>query len=49
MRDAAERRNLEESIEEVRDIADGRNNILAEAAGITPGYCPARPLTSAMN
>jgi hypothetical protein len=37
MRYAAERRNLDESIEELRDIADGRNDILAEAAGITAG------------
>ena len=35
---AAERRNLDESIEELRQIADGRNDILAEAAGITAGY-----------
>jgi hypothetical protein len=34
---AAERRNLDESIEELRQIADGRNDILAEAAGITAG------------
>ena len=33
MRYAAERRNLDESIEELRQIADGRNDILAEAAG----------------
>ena len=37
MRYAAERPNLDESIEELRDIADGRNDILAEAAGITAG------------
>ena len=37
MRYAAERRNLHESIEELRQIADGRNDILAEAAGITAG------------
>jgi hypothetical protein len=35
MRYAAERRNLDESIEELSQIADGRNDILAEAAGIT--------------
>jgi hypothetical protein len=34
MRYAAERRSLAESIEELREIADGRNDILAEAAGI---------------
>jgi hypothetical protein len=50
MRYAAERRNLDESIEELRQIADGRNDILAEAASITPGLgMPARPLTSAMS
>jgi hypothetical protein len=32
-----ERRKLDESIEELRQIADGRNDILAEAAGITAG------------
>ena len=37
MRYAAERRNLDESIAELREIADGRNDILAEAAGITAG------------
>jgi hypothetical protein len=34
---AAERRNLDESIEELRDIADGRNDDLTQAAGITAG------------
>jgi hypothetical protein len=35
---------------ELRQIADGRNDILAEAAGITAGSCtPGRPPTSAMN
>ena len=50
MRYAAERRNLDEAIEELRQIADGRNDILAEAAGITaaPGM-PAQPPTSAMS
>ena len=50
MRYAAERRNLDEAIEELRQIADGRNDILAEAAGITaaPGL-PAQPPTSAMS
>ena len=37
MRYATERRNLDESIEELRDIADGRNDILAQAAGTTAG------------
>ena len=45
MRYAAERRNLDESIEELRDIADGRNDILAEAAGITAGAWYAWPST----
>jgi hypothetical protein len=45
MRYAAERRNLEESIEELRQIADGRNDILAEAAGITAGSWYAWPST----
>ena len=41
----AERRNLDESIEELRQIADGRNDILAEAAGITAGFWYAWPST----
>jgi hypothetical protein len=45
MRYAAERRNLDESIEELRQIADGRNDILAEAAGITAGSWYATPAT----
>jgi hypothetical protein len=45
MRYAAERRSLDESIEELREIADGRNDILAEAAGITAGYWHASPAT----
>jgi hypothetical protein len=45
MRYAAERRNLDESIEELREIADGRNDILAEAAGITAGSWYASPAT----
>ena len=43
MRYAAERRNLDESVEELRQIADGRNDILAEAAGITAGSWYAWP------
>jgi hypothetical protein len=35
MRYAAERRNLDESIAELRQIAGGRDDVLAEAAGIT--------------
>ena len=45
MRCAAERRNLDEAIEELRQIADGRNDILAEAAGITAGSWYASPAT----
>jgi hypothetical protein len=45
MRYAAERRNLDEAIEELRQIADGRNDILAEAAGITAGSWYAWPST----
>jgi hypothetical protein len=45
MRYAAERRNLDESIEELRQIADGRNDILAEAAGITAASWYASPAT----
>jgi len=41
----SERRSLDESIEELRDIADGRNDILAEAAGITAGAWYAWPST----
>jgi hypothetical protein len=50
MRYAAERRNLDESIEELRQIADSRNDILAETAGITRVLgMPAQQLTSAMS
>ena len=45
MRYAAERRNLDKSIEELRQIADSRNDILAEAAGITAGSWCASPAT----
>ena len=45
MRYAAERRNLDESIEELRQIADSRNDILAEAAGIEAGSWYANPAT----
>jgi hypothetical protein len=37
MRHAAERGSLDESMEKLRQIADGRNNILAEAAEIEAG------------
>jgi hypothetical protein len=45
MRYAAERGNLAESIAELREIADGRDHVLAEAAGITAGYWYASPAT----
>jgi hypothetical protein len=45
MRYAAKRRNLDEAIEELRQIADGRDDILAEAAGITAGSWYASPAT----
>ena len=35
MRYAAERRNLDQSIEELRQIADGRDDILAEVGCLT--------------
>jgi hypothetical protein len=37
MRYTAEKRDLAKSITELREIVDGRNDILAEAAGITAG------------
>ena len=43
MRYAAERRNLDESMEELRQIADSRNDILSEAAGITASSWYASP------
>jgi hypothetical protein len=47
MRHAAERRELAESIAELRQMADGRDDILAEVAGIEAGYCYAWPSTHA--
>jgi hypothetical protein len=47
MRYAAERRNLDDSIAELRKIAGGRDDILAEAAGITAGSWYAWPSTHA--
>jgi hypothetical protein len=38
MRYAVEKCDLAESIVELREIADGRDRVLAEAAGITAGY-----------
>ena len=45
LRQAAERRNLDESIADLSGIADGRNDIFAEAAGITAGSWYASPAT----
>jgi hypothetical protein len=45
MRYAGERRNLDEPIEELCQIADGRNDILAEAAEMTAGFWYASPAT----
>jgi hypothetical protein len=45
MRYAAERRNLDEAVQELRQIADGRHDILAEAAGIMAGSWHASPAT----
>ena len=45
IRYAAEKRNLAESIAELREIANGHDDILAEAAGITAGSWYASPVT----
>jgi hypothetical protein len=45
MRYAAERRDLADSIAELREIAGGRDDILAEAAGIEVGSWYAWPST----
>jgi hypothetical protein len=45
MRYAAERRNLDEATEELREIAGGRDDILAEAAGMQAGSWFAWPST----
>jgi hypothetical protein len=47
MRYAAEKRNLAESIAELREIAKGRDDILAQAAGIQAGAWYAWPATHA--
>jgi hypothetical protein len=47
MRYAAERRNLAESIDELREMSAGRDDILAEAAGIEAGSWYASPATHA--
>jgi hypothetical protein len=41
----AVRRNMDESIDELREMADRRNDILAQAAGITAGSWYAWPST----
>jgi hypothetical protein len=46
MRYAAERRNLAESIAELHELADGHDEVLAEAAGITAGSWYASPATN---
>ena len=43
LRYAIEKRDLADSIAELREIADGRNDILAEASGITAGSWYAWP------
>ena len=45
MRFAAEQRDLDESIAELRQIADGNDDVLAEAAGISAGAWYAWPST----
>ena len=45
VRYAVEKRDLAASIAELREIADGRSDILAEAAGITAGAWYASPAT----
>src|SRR5215207_5990947 len=45
VRYAAEQRDLTASIAELREIADGRTGVLAEAAGITAGSWYASPAT----
>ena len=43
MRYATEKRDLAESVAELREVANGRNDILAEAAGIQAGSWFASP------
>jgi hypothetical protein len=45
MRYAAEKRDLAASISELRELADGHDEVLAEAAGITAGSWYAWPST----
>ena len=42
---ATERRNLAESIAELRDIANGRNDLIAATAGLMAGSWYASPAT----
>jgi hypothetical protein len=42
---ATERRNLADSITELREIADGRDDIIAETAGLIAGSWYASPAT----
>jgi hypothetical protein len=43
---AAELRDLSDSITELREMANGRNDVLAEAAGITAGSWYANPASA---
>src|SRR5215207_4290986 len=43
VRYAAEQRDLTASIAELREIANGRDDVLAEAAGLTAGFWYASP------
>ena len=45
MQYAAERREVAESVAELRELAGGRDHVLAEAAGITAGSWFAWPST----
>ena len=45
MRFAAERRDRADSIAELRQIADGHDDVIAEAAGISAGAWYAWPVT----
>ena len=47
IRYAAQRRNLTESVAELREIAGGRDDVLAEVAGIEAGWWYASPATHA--
>ena len=47
LRFAAERRNLADSIADLREIAGGRDDVVAEVAGIEAGWWYASPATHA--